>query len=169
MYIFLAKYHDVQCFDDDVVFLHQFPTLIMFVLGFFYPIMWCFACLHLIAHFFIETIFLAYHQIYDFLIHHTYITLFLSLMLSYTPSYVIGMTIPPMLNNLFYHWAVAKNHLRKTKFIRQIYFLLFRIIYPPFATLYVIIFTDLNVLIKMLLSIFAGIIVMIMIPKINKK
>ena len=57
-YISLTKLLNVTDFSDNIAYLHQAPCIIMFLLGFVYHILWYVACIHLIAHFLSETLFI---------------------------------------------------------------------------------------------------------------
>jgi hypothetical protein len=164
-YFGLTQLFNVKDINDTVVYVHQAPGVLLFLFGFVYPMMWYFACIHMISHFFAETVFLIYNGAYRFIVHHIYTICFFSIMVMFTPPYICGASMPPIFNNIIYHWSIATNNSFRFKSFRQIYFLLFRIIYPLLAMLYIMIFTDLGWGIKFCISFFAVTIIRLMLPK----
>ena len=167
-YFSLAKFFNVTEFDDTVVYLHQAPCIIMFLLGFVYPIMWYIGCIHMIAHFLAEHIFLTYNKTYNFAKHHTIMICFFVIAILFTPAYICGLAIPPMFNNVIYHWTASKNIIIETRNFRQVYFFIFRIVYPPLTMIYIDIFADINWLIKFSMSFIAIFVAFMMKRKLKK-
>ncbi|VBB18402.1 hypothetical protein YASMINEVIRUS_865 [Yasminevirus sp. GU-2018] len=166
-YFLLVKLFKAENFNDKVVFYHQVPIIPLVLLGFVVPSLWYVACLHLVAHFLAETIFLAMHKVYEYTIHHIYTVIYLGSVALFTPPLICLLALPPMLNNTIYHGAISFGLMAKTKVFRHWYFILCRIVYPPLMMLYLLIFTNVNIAMKVVLSFFAVTIVALMAPKIG--
>lgn len=165
-YLILTKIFNVDNFDDRVIMCHLSPLLLMLILGFFYPMFWYLGCVHLVVHFFIETLFLFHHGIYEYTVHHIYTILFLGPVAMFTAPYICACCLIPMLNNIVHHGARVFDLTDQTRTFRQIFFLFSRIIYPIVMILFVP-FVVMPIMMKISLFFFAITIVMLMAPKLG--
>lgn len=166
IYLILTKIFETDELNDKVVFYHQLPIIVFTFLGAWFPIFWYLSCLHLVAHFLVETIFLIHHKIYEYIVHHVYTILFLGPVVLFTKPYVCAMCLVPMMNNIIHHGSRVCDATDNTRTFRQIFFLLSRIIYPFIMGLFIP-FISIPIGMKISLVFFAISIVLLMAPKIG--
>jgi hypothetical protein len=166
-YIALVKIFNVNNYDDRVIFYHQLFILFLLSLYFVWPIFAYLSCLYLIIHFLTETIFLLIKNNNEYLFHHVYTILYLGSVFLFTSPLICLLSIPPMLNNVIYHGAKLFDIMDSTKTVRQILFVILRIIYPPIMFMLMMVLTDVHPIMKFVLGFFAFSIVMLMAPKLG--
>lgn len=166
-YYVLCKIFKITGFNDRIVFYHQLPLVVLMILSLIIPVVGYFICLHLIAHFLAETIFLCFCKQFGFIVHHVYTIIYQGTIVLCCPPIYGFLAGIPMLNNTLYHMAKTYGILEQTRMFRQIYFILCRILFPVIILVYVIGWSDFSFRLKMGIGFFAVSIVLLMLPKLR--